>query len=108
MERLIIVVRADLDPGLITAQVGHAVAAFAVAFPGVLRSWHLNDRNIVVLASRDELHLRELYQKLAPDTLSACFSEPDLNDELTAFACSQAPKQFSSLPKALKRCLRAA
>lgn len=102
MQRLFVVVRSDIAPGLQLAQACHAVAAFGSAFPGPFRAWHLGESNIVCLQARDEQHLRELFAGLSPEALAASFHEPDLGEQMTAFACDRRPKAWSSLPLALK------
>ena len=102
MNRLYVVVRADIAPGLQLAQACHAVAAFGTSFPGPFTTWHHGDSNIVCLQARDEAHLRELFAALPPEAISVSFHEPDLAEQMTAFACDRRPKQWSSLPLALK------
>lgn len=103
MKRLYIVVRADIGAGMALAQSCHAVAAFGTAFPGPFAAWHRGESNIVCLQARDERHLRELFAALPHGALSASFHEPDLAGAMTAFACDKRPKQWSSLPLALKQ-----
>lgn len=102
MQRLFVVVRSDIVPGLQLAQACHAVAAFGSSFPGPFAAWHRGDSNIVCLQARDEQHLRELFAALPPEALAASFYEPDLAEQMTAFACDRRPKSWSSLPLALR------
>lgn len=102
MKRLYVVVRSDIGAGMALAQACHAVASFGSSFPGPFNAWHLGESNIVCLQARNESHLRELFAGLGADALGASFHEPDLDGQMTAFACDRAPKQWSSLPLALK------
>lgn len=104
MEKLYVVVRADLAPGAQLAQSCHAVSAFATAFPDLHRDWHEHGQNLVVLAAADEQALCRLADRIeAGGILGARFYEPDFGDALTAFAVSDAAaRQLSSLPLALR------
>ena len=105
MEKLYVVVRADLAPGAQIAQSCHAVSAFASAFPDLHRDWHERGQNLVVLAAIDETHLTRLFDgnDRVPAAQCAPFYEPDLGDTLTAFAVTDhAQKILSSLPLALR------
>lgn len=85
------VARADLDVGLRTAQVGHALIHWVLKHGRPPES-------LVVLAARDLDELHRIH-----DRLSACrayaFHEPDRDDEMTALAVGpEARKLLSSLP----------
>ena len=105
MQKLYIIVRADLDAGLLLAQACHAVSAFAVAHPARHAAWHTGGRNIVVLAAPDAPALAALLARAAAvDVDRAEFYEADLAGELTAIAVAYEAKRFvSALPLALKR-----
>ena len=102
MERLYVIVRADIPAGLQLAQACHAVSEFATKHPELHRSWHLGERNIVCLQARNELHLVELLAELPARANVAHFDEPDLGGSMTAIATDVRPKHWSSLPLALK------
>lgn len=84
------------------AQACHAVAAFGTQYPKEFTKWHNGERNIVCLQAKDEAHLLSLIEELPEDALHTEFFEPDLEDHMTAFACDRVPKNWSSLPLALK------
>lgn len=95
MDKLYGVVRNDLRPGLMAAQVGHALIGWALKYGAP-------PENLVILETTKE-HLEELRQGFA-DRRSVAFYEPDVNDELTAIAVSEpdAHRALSALPLALK------
>lgn len=101
--KLYVVVRADLDRGAQLAQCGHAVAAFAYYRSRDHADWVEGSNNIVVLSARDERHLRTLWGQLV-DLPAASFTEPDLDDQMTAFAVlgQGGVPYLSSLPLAPK------
>ncbi len=83
--------RKDLDVGLRTAQVGHALIGW------VLEHGRPPD-NLVVLAVRDLDELHRIYDRLEGHRFVG-FHEPDLGDELTAVAAGpEAWRALSSLP----------
>ncbi len=104
MEKLIVVIRSDIDPGLQLAQACHAAARFGARHHVQARAWDEAECNIVCLGARDLAHLTELTSAVADAPSLTKFNEPDLKGELTAFAVDGAfaPKQWSSLPCALK------
>lgn len=105
MQKLYIIVRADLDAGLLVAQACHAVAAFAVAHPERHAAWHTGGKNIVVLAAADGAELDRLYAAAADASIArAVFYETDLGFATTAIALSdEAKKLVAKLPLALSR-----
>lgn len=105
MEKLYVVVRADLLPGAQIAQSCHAVSAFATRFAEEHREWHRNGKNLIVVSVPDELAIERLLDALEDDheILCAPFFEPDFGDALTAFAApGSAGKLLSMLPLALR------
>ncbi len=104
MEKLYVIVRADIDPGLQLAQACHAVGVFSDLYPGLFSLWVREVKNIAVLAARDEQELVDIYRKAAHRSLDrAIFLEPDLGGAPTAIALGAgAHKICSHLPKALK------
>lgn len=89
-QRLYLVGRADLAPGLRAAQAGHAAFAFALEHPHITKRWHPN--YLILLEVEDHLSLRRFlsHTKLAGLTTST-WHEPDLDDELTAIAIAPSP-----------------
>ncbi len=104
MEKLFIVVRNDLPPGMQMAQVCHAQREFAERFPVLDRVWFDLSNNLVVLQVSDEPELRRLSVAARTEGWShVCFKEPDLDGQWTAAAFEwKARKLLSSLPLALR------
>jgi peptidyl-tRNA hydrolase len=102
MKRLYVVVRADLEPGAILAQTGHAVSEFAALHPELHREWHAGEKNLVVLAAANEREIGALIHRLCSVERAEVY-EPDLGNELTACAfAGEAGRALSSLPLALR------
>lgn len=107
MDRLYIVVRADLAPGAQIAQSCHALRAFVEAYPELDRAWHAAGGNLVVLSVPEERDLAELYVWAtgAEELAGAWFREEDFGDELTAIALEgRAKPLLRALPLALRSC----
>lgn len=105
MQRLYIVVRADLDPGAQLAQACHAVSTFAVDYPEAHAEWQRGEQNLVVLQVRNEIELRALMDRAGAEEIARyCgFHEPDFGGELTACAFEgSVARLVSSLPLALR------
>lgn len=85
-EKLYAIARADLPVGLRTAQVGHALIAWALAYGEP-------PENLVVLQVKGLAELEALSKTLTGEVI--CFREPDLDDELTAIAAG--PKLWRAL-----------
>lgn len=86
-QKLYIVTRRDLAPGMQVAQSVHAAFEFAKIHPLVTEAWMEQSNNICVLAVDDETQLAALYiaaKFLHLDCVE--FREPDLDDEMTAIA----------------------
>lgn len=102
MEKLYIITRSDLPPGLRSAQLIHAFREFQELHPEIERSWYRNSNNIVTLEVSDEAALRALCSlALEQDIEFASFLEEDLNDQMTAIAMAPCAKRhLRRLPKA--------
>lgn len=88
---LYVVGRADLPPGLRTAQIGHALIGWVLEHGAP-------PENLVVLQAKNEKHLWELLEQLNGSDRYA-FHEPDLDDALTAIAVGPEHwRKLSSLP----------
>lgn len=88
--KLYAIARADLPVGLRTAQVGHALIAWALAYGEP-------PENLVVLSVKNLAELTALSERLEGDVIR--FREPDLGDELTAIAAGPALwRALSNLP----------
>lgn len=105
--RLYIAVRADLPPGLQTAQAVHAAFAIFRDFPELVRPWLLRSNYLVVVAVPDEDALLDLIAEASRRGICrAAVREPDLNDEATAVALepgAPARRLCANLPLALRR-----
>ena len=95
MERLYIVVRNDIAPGLQIAQSCHALRAFVERFPELDRAWHESSSNIVVVQCADMPELLCTRDELrAHGVPLAEFFEPDLGGQMTAIAVSGEAKRW--------------
>lgn len=105
MQRLYIVVRQDLDAGVLAAQACHVTRRFTREHPQVEVP---EDENLLVLSAKDEPGLIDLLARLrCSDALASLstFREPDLDGSLTAIAAvgPVVQKLLSSYPKALRK-----
>lgn len=103
---MVLVTRRDLTPGYQVVQPAHALAEFAIKYPKTFKTWQVNQKNLVVLSTSNELALTDLYFK-AQEMKVKCvlFKEPDIGNEATAIAlepCEATYKLTSSIPLALK------
>jgi hypothetical protein len=94
--KLYIIVREALSTGLKIAQACHALRAFVGDYPHLDAYWHAEHNNIVVLQVDDIDSLADRLE--AAGFRISKFREPDLDDQLTAFAAEPAAwKHLSSL-----------
>lgn len=100
MNKLYIIVRNDIAPGLQLAQSCHATEQFHRDHPTLASAW----LNIVCLQVPSKEKLADLaYRAVTEGFAASLFREPDLDDEPTAVAVAgDAQKLFSSLPLALR------
>ncbi len=99
MEKLYVIVRNDLTPGLQCAQACHAQHLFTQRFPELARAW---GQNLVVLQVPNEVSLEAVRADLEGISVVS-FHEPDLDNELTAIAVAgDAERLLSSFPLALR------
>lgn len=103
MNKLYIVVRGDLKPGLQVAQSCHALRLFSEEHPEEDRRWYDDSNNLVVLQVPSKECLAELaYNAQKSGVRLSCFKEPDLQNELTAVALDAAARKLvQQLPLAL-------
>lgn len=103
---MVLVTRQDLTPGYQAVQPAHALAEFAIKFPKTFKNWQVNQKNLVVLSTTNELALNDLFIKAQELKIkSVIFHEPDIGNEATAIAlepCEATYKLTSSIPLALK------
>ena len=101
MQRLYVVGRRDLGPGLRAAQLCHAARAFAEEHPELEAEWFSTSNNLVLLEVADEAALHELVAKATGVAVSVN-REPDLDNQVTAIAIAPEGKRFvRHLPLAL-------
>ena len=106
MEKLYVVVRNDLAPGLQIAQACHVVREFAEEWKRLEREWYLQSKNVAILQVPGEEELRALYDRAdALGVACSSFQEPDLDNAMTAIALGGdgAQRLTSSLPLALRQ-----
>lgn len=106
MNKLYVIVRNDLEPGLQMAQTLHAGMEFAFTQPELTKEWFYGTNNVAVLQAPDELALQTLLSRAsaADDVRVGIFHEPDLGGQLTAISMGGegAERLVSNLPLALR------
>ena len=104
MDKLYIVVRADLPPGARVAQSVHAAFQIAHECPALVACWLASSANLVVLEVPDEAALVALRARAELAGVPASlFRETDLADAATALALGPAARRLvSSLPLAMR------
>ena len=105
-EKLYIVVRKDLEPGLQMAQSCHCAFEFAKDYPSETNSWMSNSNYIAVLNCADEHELlRLIEQARLNDIKFSIFREPDIENQVTSVAFEpgiKSKKLCTNLKLALK------
>ena len=104
MEKLYVIVRADLPPGAQVAQACHGLRAFSSHYPDIDRRWYATSNNLVVLGAPDETNLAEIVGRAKEAEIPvSVFREPDFNDSITAIALApEGARLVSTLPLALR------
>lgn len=102
--KMYVIVREDLDPGLMLAQSGHALRLFVDQHPVVDKEWYETSNNLVVLGVPNETELAKLADDLDSYGVKvSSFREPDLDNEMTAIAVEPSGyKHLSNLPLAMR------
>jgi hypothetical protein len=108
-DKLFLVTREDLPPGVQAIQTAHALREFVAHHPEIDQAWYTRSNYLAMLAVPNEEALWGLFNRAVDRGFSvAPFHEPDRGNELTAFALEPAARRLvSSLPLAL-RCTEAA
>lgn len=106
--RLRIIVRADLSPAQQAVQGIHAAQTFASTHPATFDDWYKSSNTLAFLVVSNEYELVRLLS-LAEDRgiRSACFREPDIDNQMTAIALepsTRARKLCAGLALALGDC----
>jgi peptidyl-tRNA hydrolase len=109
-EKLYIITRSDLAPGLQAAQVAHAAFRFSYEHRPIATAWHEESNFLIILSVPDEDALRKLGKDAEARNLPVTyFTEPDIEDQLTAIAIapSNATVELcAELPLALRDVVR--
>lgn len=101
-DKLYIIVRSDLSPGLQAAQACHGLRLFVEEHEETDQKWYTESNNLVLLQVPNETELLALRDR-ANGIPSSLFREPDVNDEATALTLGPEAKGLvSNLPLLLK------
>ena len=103
--KLFIVVRTDLLPGLQAAQACHALSEFREAHPSTYDHWFATSKTLVLLGVPDNRALESLAEKAKEAGIALAMNfEPDLGGQLTAVGlASQAQRLVRTLPLLLRK-----
>jgi hypothetical protein len=84
----------------------HSLVEFQQKYPSIYNAWHKKSNYLGFLSVKDEQSLLLLIEKLKIQNISyALFSEPDINNQVTAITiepCEESKKLLSNIPRALK------
>lgn len=106
LDKLYVVVRADLVPGLQIPQAMHAHREFAEQHRGLERAWYRRSNTLAVLSVPHEHALMELVTRAQHAQIPhALFREPDLGDAATA-VCFAPGEQSRAICKRLPLALK--
>ena len=105
-QKLIVVSRRDLKPGVQASQSLHSSHQFLFEHPTLSKNWFTNSNYLVLLSVENEQQLVDLTLKLSQLNIPfSKFYEPDLNNELTSvsFLSDSVTKRITSgMPLLLK------
>ena len=86
-DKLYVVTRQDLSPGAQAVQSMHAARQYGHDHPEIESEWFEKSNHLCMLSVSDETELRNLVEKAARKGVTfSTFSEPDMNNSLTAAA----------------------
>lgn len=104
-DKLYIVTRSDLSPGQQAVQSCHAMRQFTAEHPSIDKEWFDSSNYIALVVVDNERKLYELFDAaMMKDIPCSKFSEPDLNNQVTAIAlapCAGAARLCKKLKLAL-------
>lgn len=84
MDRLYVLVREDLSPGLRAAQAIHGVLGYSESYDLTRSEWYKTSNTVSVLGVKDEDHLNRVKSQAEDLGIRlSVFREPDLNDSQT-------------------------
>ncbi len=104
-EKVYLVTRDDLPPGLQAAQVAHGAFEFTLAYPEVTSRWFQDSNYVVVLSVSSLIELELLAARLDGLRHVVHVREPDINDELTCIVAGPeyiVSQLLANLPLALR------
>lgn len=74
-------------------QTGHSIAEFAHNFPTKFKKWKVDSNYLVSLSTDNEDKLQRLYYKLQDNGADVvAFTEPDIDNQLTAICYYSTPE----------------
>ena len=92
-DRLYLIVRGDLPPGLAAAQAAHAAFEFSAQHPDLVRPWLAQSKYLVLVTVPDEDALIGLASRaLQRGIRLTSWHEPDMANALTAIALEPGPE----------------
>lgn len=95
-DKLYIVTREDISPGLQAVQSCHALRQFVAENPMIDEMWYKNSNYIVLLSVKNEDELLMLLQDCRTLHIAVShYAEPDLDNAVTAIAI--APSQIARI-----------
>lgn len=105
-EKLYIITRRDLSPGLQCAQVAHAAFQFAYEHRPLAAQWLQESNFVVILSEENEERLIAFGKWIEQNNIPVTwFTEPDINDQVTAIALAPSPRTVElcqTLPLAMR------
>lgn len=105
-DKLYIIVRQDISPGLQCAQSVHVAFSFAYEHNEATKNWMSQSNYIAVLNCKNEESLYDLIDSAKKENIKfSIFREPDINNEITAIAIEPGQKS-KELTGKLKLALR--
>ena len=105
MDKLYIVTRTDLAPGLAASQLCHALRQFVAEHPDVDRPWYHDSKFLVLLEVPGREQLAKLVYDAARERVPlSLWQEPDMQQEPTALALGPTGRRLvAQLPLALRK-----
>jgi peptidyl-tRNA hydrolase len=104
-EKLYLVTRDDLSPGLQAAQVAHGAFEYSLSYPEVTERWSKDSNYVVILSVSSLIELELLAARLDGLRHVVHVREPDIDDELTCIVAGPeyvVSQLLANLPLALR------
>ena len=93
--KLVTITRKDLHAGYQLVQTAHSVAEFAHQFPNQFQDWKTTSNYVISLSIDNEDKLQRLFYKLQDNGADVvAFTEPDIDDQLTAICYYGTPEMI--------------